>query len=73
VPDPGEQPPQLVVIDPGIARARRERRNDHARARVSFRGDARRERRPTWVVLVPGVMKHKLRDMATLTSGPNSP
>ncbi|HEY5077556.1 MAG TPA: hypothetical protein VIJ48_08645, partial [Acidimicrobiia bacterium] len=53
MPDPGEEPPQLVVIDPGIARARRERREDHRRVRVSLRDDARRERRPTWLVLVP--------------------
>jgi hypothetical protein len=53
VTDPGGQPPQLVVVDPEIARARRDRRKDQKRVRVPFCGDGRRGRRPTWVVLVP--------------------
>jgi hypothetical protein len=52
VPDRSGANPELVVDDAGIALTRRDERTRRDNGR-SLRESGRRERRPTWVVLIP--------------------
>src|SRR5207237_1773651 len=52
VPDHSGTDPQVVVVDADIAPTRRDERTRRDNGQ-SLRESGRRERRPTWVVLVP--------------------